>query len=51
MIIYEWDILSFRPIWVMNLPSEWIEYKKTTQPSVCGRKGVFYEADRSRHPE
>lgn len=51
MIIYEWDILSFRPIVAINLPSEWIEYKKSNIPDACDRKGVSYEADRSRHPE
>lgn len=51
MIIYEWDILSFRPIVKVNLDSEWIEYRKLVAPSACGRCGVSYEADRSRHPE
>ena len=47
----EWDILSFRPIVKVNLDSEWIECRKPVAPSVCGRCGVSYEADRSRHPE
>lgn len=51
MIIYEWDILSFRPIVKANLDSEWIECRKPVAPSACGRCGVSYEADRSRHPE
>lgn len=51
MIIYEWDILSFRPVIMMHMPSEWIEYKKSISPSVSKRHGVAYEADRSRHPE
>ena len=50
MIIYEWDILLFRPI-MAEMPSKWIEYKKSIVPSVSGRHGVVYEADRSRHPE
>ena len=50
MIIINCGILPFGYISVIDLPSEWIEYKKTKSPSVCGRHGVAYEADRSRHP-
>ena len=51
MIIIHCGILSFGYISIMDLPSEWIEYIKTKLPSACGRRGVAYEADRSRHPE
>ena len=51
MIIINYGILPFGYISVVDLMFEWIEYKKTKLPSVCGRRGVAYEADRSRHPE
>lgn len=51
MMIINYGILSFGWLSIIELPSEWIEYKKTKLPSACGRRGVAYEADRSRHPE
>lgn len=51
MIIINYDIIPFGCILIIDLMSEWIEYIKTKSPSVCGRHGVAYEADRSRHPE
>lgn len=51
MIIINYDILLFWWLSIIEMPSEWIEYKKTIVPSVSGRHGVAYEADRSRHPE
>lgn len=51
MIIINYGILPFGYISIIDLMSEWIEYRKTRSPSVCSRHGVAYEADRSRHPE
>lgn len=48
MIIINYGILSFGWLSIIELPSEWIEYKKSIVPSVSGRHGVVYEADRSR---
>lgn len=50
MIFVNYDILSFG-YYVICMVSELIGYRKTTIKSVCGRRGVAYEADRSRHPE
>ena len=50
MIIINYGILSFGWLSIIELPSEWIEYKKSIAPSVYGRHGVAYESDRSRHP-
>ena len=50
MIIINYGILSFGWLSIIEVPSEWIEYKKSIVPSVSGRRGVVYEADRSRHP-
>lgn len=50
MIFVNYDILSFG-YYVICMVSEWIGYRKTINPSVSGRHGVAYEADRSRHPE
>ena len=51
MIIINYGILPFGYISIIDLPSKWIEYIKIKALSVCGRRGVAYEADRSRHPE
>lgn len=50
MVFVNHDILSFG-YYVICMVSEWIGYRKTINPSVFGRHGVAYEADRSRHPE
>ena len=50
MIFVNYDILSFG-YYVICIVSEWLGYRKTINPSVSGRNGVAYEADRSRHPE
>ena len=50
MIIINYGILPFGWISIIDLLCEWIEYKKSIAPSVSGRRGVVYEADRSRHP-
>ena len=50
MIFVNYDILSFG-YYVICMASKLIGYRKTINPSVSGRRGVAYEADRSRHPE
>ena len=35
---------------ILFLMGEWIVFIKTKPPSVSGRLGVAYLADRSRHP-
>lgn len=50
MIFVNHNIFSFG-YYVIYMGSELIRYRKTTNPSVFGRRGVAYEADRSRHPE
>lgn len=50
MIFVNYDILSFG-YFVIFIMSELIGYRNTINPSVSGRCGVAYEADRSRHPE
>ena len=50
MVFVNHNIFSFG-YYVICMVSELIGYRKTTNPSVFGRRGVSYEADRSRHPE
>lgn len=50
MIFVNYDILSFG-YYVICMVSELIGYRKKKKPSICNRRGVAYEADRSRHPE
>ena len=50
MLVINYGILPFGWISIIDLLCEWIEYKKSIAPSVYGRHGVVYEADRSRHP-
>lgn len=50
MVFVNRNIFSFG-YYVIYMVSELIGYRKTINPSVSGRHGVAYEADRSRHPE
>lgn len=50
MVFVNRNIFSFG-YYVIYMVSELIGYRKTINPSVRGRHGVAYEADRSRHPE
>ena len=50
MIFVNHNIFSFG-YYVIFMVSELIGYRKKKAKSVCKRRGVAYEADRSRHPE
>ena len=49
MIFVNHNIFSFG-YYVIFMVCELIGYRKKKAKSVCKRRGVAYEADRSRHP-
>lgn len=51
MLIFHFGILQFEKCWeIISQPEELVEFIKLKPPSVKGRLGVAYVADRSRHP-
>lgn len=52
MLIFCFGVLQFGCCWQMiAAPVTLVKYIKSKAESSCGRLGIIYAADKSRHPE